>query len=285
MSRGIRKTMTVIMILLCVFVIFSSGAFSKVFVKVDLEGLKNVHIRADIYEETNGNFHPPKHGKVQFRITEEQPVMEGGPRQYSYKFSLDLRRATPEKPYRIWIKATLPNVKFTIYGDTLDDDWLLIQWIALNRLNIDEDYAFDNKIVSSFATLGIVGDHERDTGIDVWTDVHGNYRNMITGGIEEMVAIEWAIDFGSPYLKEILLSLAQSEGDKELIEWFFSIDRNFDDFGITGVTMHGGVYPFKARARFVGPEDPENPGEPIDVYTTEEVSFTYAKGDFIWTPQ
>ena len=91
MKRSIKRTITVVMVLISVLLLVSPVIFARTFVKIDDEGLKNFHIRADIYEE--GSQGGPKHGRVQAVIREVAPEV------YSYKFMIDLKKATPYTEY------------------------------------------------------------------------------------------------------------------------------------------------------------------------------------------
>lgn len=267
MSRGIRRTVIVAMVLITVFLIFSSGAFSKTFVKIDLEGLKNVHIRADIYEETSegsASTHGAKHGRIQVIIREETT------RIYNYKFQLSLRKAARNAEYEIRAWTDLPDIEITVYGDG-SLNWFFFKSIAF-EMKMAQPTTDPNIIETSIWKLGLEGKHEYNTGMVIMTDDHGFYRNIKAGtGIEEMSAIEWLIDFGSPILQEQLIKRYPEH--TALINWFFSVDRDFEDFGIEGVMIEGGIHDISMGTRFVNE---------THAYRTEDINFQLAMSPFYW---
>ncbi len=273
MQRSIKKTITVIVVLISVLLIFSSGAFSKTFVRIETEGLKEVHIRANIIKGLDPDDHGPKHGRVQVKIKEDVS------HHYMYKFSVDLRRATDYTYYEIHLWANLPDIKFTIYGDG-SEEWGYIQDFALD-LGIDDDHTKNNKIEISLLTLGLTGYNEEYTGIDILTDGHGSYKFLKAGGIAEMDAVEWAIDFGSPYLEAYLLKVFEGDPENQrMVTWFFSQEWDFEDFHVVSVKIHGGYYTISMGIQFIGPGGPEGD----DNYCTEDITFSLAMGDFVWVP-
>lgn len=265
MSRGIRRTITVVMVLITVFIIFSSGAFSKPLVKIDTEGLKGVHIRANIIKGLDPSGHGHIHGRVQVIITEDYS------RHYMYKFLIELKRASG--PYTIQLWANMPNIDIIIHGDG-SLNWIILEGFAV-QMGIDK-YGLDGKIDTSLERLGLMGYWDVDTGIVITTDERGYYKNIITGEIDEMEAIEQLIDFGTPLLKEQLI--LRYPGHQSLINWFFSIDRDFAEFGIKGVTIPGGIYTISMGARFIGPAGPGGD----DNFCTEDITFTHVMGKFEW---
>ncbi len=277
MQRSIKKTVIVITVLITVLLIFSSSAFSKPFVRIRLDGLKEVHIRADIIKGVNPEGGGPKHGRVQFRIKEAESLILGEESHYyTYKFSVDLRRATENHEYEIYLWADLPNIKFTIYGDG-SEEWGYFEDFV-NDLGLDDDHnPENNKIEISLLRLGLVGHNEEPTGIKIMTDDRGSYKFLKTGGIAEMDAVEWAIDFGLPLLKPYLLKLFEGDPEKiGMINWFFNQEWDFEDFHIVRIKMWGGYYTISMGIKFIGGGS--------DNFCTEMVTFALAMGHFVWVP-
>ncbi len=263
MQRNIKRTITVVMVLISVLLLLSPIVFAKVFVKIDDVGLKSLHIRADILEEGS----PGKHGRISAMIREMTEEV------YSYKFMIDLKKATPNTQYIIWLYADLPEeVVITIYGDGTGL-WPGIEWVA-NSYGIDyneESGVIETTVGDLLSVLGFTeGTIELNTGMTFTTDDRGNFKSIKEGIITEDDAMEHALDLAWPTLRQYLSSLIPGIVPPDEID--------FADLGITGLWVHGGQYSISGYVKFVG-GDPE---DPVDVYVTETVTIDRVWNDLIW---
>jgi hypothetical protein len=249
-----------------------SPVFAKPHVKINDQGLKSLNMRAFIIEEGAPGGHGPKHGRVQALITELEKFNPEDPTMYSYKFMIDLRKAEAGE-YRIHMTARLPEMEITIHGSGFGI-WNIIKHYA-GEFGLDDD-PDPRKIVISLTDLNLADrDLEMNTEKVFTVDDRGNYKNVKQNSIEEMVAIDWALDLAWPFLWDYMLQ-EYPEFDY-IIDYVFEVDRDFSHFGIIGWSIPAGDYEFSGGVRFV------NTGESSDtVYCTEPTTFTYSTIGFEW---
>ena len=272
MQRKIKKTFIVVMSVICVLLLVSPMVFAKPFVKINDQGLKSLHMRAFIIEEGSPSGHGPKHGRVQAMITEIEKILPEDPVRYSYNIVLDMKKAVAGATYEMKVKFTLPNIVFTIYGDE-SGLWNIIEDKA-GELGLDSN-PLPGEITVSLADLNIAdNEFEMNTGKQFTCDNRGNYKETKTGVIEEMVAIDYALDLAWPFLWQYLLE--EYPVYTAVINYIFGVDRDFLDFGIIGVSIPPGNYEISGGVRFINTEDAGN------IYCTETISFTYSTIGFQW---
>lgn len=256
MLRSTKGTFTLVFALVIILLLVSPMVFAKWFATIDDEGLKSLRVRADIYKGSGGEASGQKHGRVQLMINEIEPKL------YSYKFQIQLRKATPSTEYEIWAWATMPNLVFTIYGDH-SGYWNQLEMYA-NVLKLDWDKNPNNgEITTSLATLKLNGFHEVDTGLRYTTDNRGTINEIKSGIITETNAMEYVLDLTWPIFKNML-------GIPGLPD-----NVDFKYFGITAMKIHEGNYVVSGGLDLVG----ENPD---DVFCTEEITLTYDTEGFYW---
>jgi hypothetical protein len=248
-----------------VFILVSPLIFAKPFVRIDDEGLKGIQIRAKIMK---GNDvitpHGPNCGKVQLVLTE---VIEG---QYTYRFSIDLRKAEIETEYGIWLWADFDDdIHFTIHGDpVMPSMFAIIEWYAVEE-GLDHDHTVNGHIVTSMETLGLMGFHQGDTGLTLTTNAIGEYHEIRTGSMSENELMEFSLDIAWPIFKEYI------EGITPLT---LGETANYADLGVWGVTIHEGEYAVTGGLRFIGPNGPLGEGN----FHTEPVTLNRQWNEFEW---
>ena len=262
MQRNTKRTITMIMVLISVLLLVSPIVFAKVGWRIDDVGLKSVQIRASILEDPGPG---AKHGRISASIREIEPEV------YSYKFVIDLKKATPFTEYSILAWAELPNIKFDIYGDG-GSNWIAIEMLA-GYIGIDLAPEDDSKIETSLGLLGLDGFQEFDTNLKFTTDYRGFFKSVKSGIISENNAIEYALDFGWPTLKQYIIA------EYPELAPFLPDEIDFADFGIIGVTMYGGYFTVSGGVRFIGPGGLEGD----DNYRSEDIVIDRFWKDFVWT--
>lgn len=281
MSRGTRRFVIIVMALVSVLLLVSPCVLSKPFVKIDDEGLRSFHIRADILKEGGPSGHGPKHGRVQAM------VREIAPETYSYKFMIDLKKATPNKEYNIelWVDFPEPenpedDVLITIHGQSAPGNiWYWIKLAAVLFLKIDLTPTNPNQINfylnDALTKLGLTGDEVViPTGKTIMTDETGNFKSIKEGIISEDDAMEYVLDLIWPFLRSYLVGLVPPG--------FLPEEIDFDYLGVTGVTIHGGEYSVSGGVRFIGEGGGQNPGNSVEIYYTETVTIDRVWNDFVW---
>jgi len=274
-SRGIKRKITVVMVLISVLLLVSPVVFGKWSVTIDTEGLKRLHIRADIYKENGQGGPGQKHGRVQALISEIEPG-----RNYSYKFMLHMRKAEPGAEYYINVSANVPDIKFTVYSDFDADEnpnpnWWVIEWLSLALLHIDMDNTLNGQITTTTGLLGLAGSHEVNTTKSFVADNHGSFKKTISGVINESNAIEYATDLGWPSFRQHIIN---NHPEWPQLENLLPPEIDFADFGIIGLRIYGieGGYDFSGRLRFINAEDED------DVYCTETITANHFWKNFEW---
>jgi hypothetical protein len=281
MSRGTRRFVIAVMALVSVLLLVSPCVFSKPFVKIDDEGLRSIHIRADILKQDGPSGHGPKHGRVQIMVREIAPEV------YSYKFMIDFKKASPNKEYNIELWVVFPepenpedDVLITIYGeDELGNIWHWIKLAAVLFLKIDLTPGNPNQINfylnEALTKLGLTEDEiVMPTGMTIMTDETGNFKSIKEGIISEDDAMEYVLDLIWPFLRSYLVGLVPPQ--------FLPDEIDFDYLGVTGVKIRGGEYSVSGGMRFIGEGDGQNPENPVDIYYTETVTIDRVWNDFIW---
>lgn len=272
MRKNTKRTITMVMVLISVFLLISPVILAKPMAKINDQGLKSLNMRAFIIEEDTPSGHGPKHGRAQALVNEIEKLDPADPTRYSYKFTIDLRKAMPGEEYTLNVTFTLPDIVLTIYGDK-KGLWNLIESKAV-ELGLDGNPE-PGVIEISLADLNIADvDFEFNTGKTFITDDRGNYKEVRTGVMEEMVAINYALDLAWPFLWQFLLQ--EYPAYAGVINYVFSVDRDFMDFGIIGVSIPEGDYVFSGGLRIINTQDDTN------VYCTEPLTFTYSTIGFQW---
>jgi hypothetical protein len=252
MLKGTKGTMLIAVVLILMFV--SPMVFAKWMVSLDDEGLKSLHVRADIYEDTGSGAEGQKHGRVQVLLTEIEPKL------YSYKFQIHLRKATPSTEYEIHVWTYLPDITFSIYGDTKNFLWKIIEGAVAG---IDQDPTA-GVIMVNLASLGLTGEHEAYSGMSFVTDERGSYKEIKSGVKTETEIMEYVLDLSWPIFKA------------ELGLGGLSDNVDFADFGITGVYIHpSGKHGYQISGSLSFESD-------VDAYCTEDITYTYYTDGFLW---
>jgi hypothetical protein len=271
MSRGITRTITMVLVLITVFLLVSPGVFANTFVQIDDEGLKGMQIRADIYKKGQVGGTGPKHGRVQIIIREMDIE------QYSLKFLLDLKKATPDTEYSICLWANLPDIEFTIHGDGSNFWYLLLEPMA-GSLGFDKSPGNNDIIETSLGLLGLTQQKiEHDTGMDIMTDNRGTYKDIKTGGMTQDELMMLALNIAWPILREYAIDRYP------ILEAFLPEEVDFATLHIIGVTIPANQYTISGGLEFVGrdPEDP-NPDNIVDEYVTETITINHYWEYFEW---
>ena len=276
MQRNIKRTLIVVMTLITVLLLVSPVVFARPVVRIDDEGeLKGLRIKTSIIKGNDiYRLHGPNCGKVQAIITE----VPG--QQYTYRFSIDFKKALPETDYGISVWADLPEeVVITIYGNG-NGLWPAIELVAY-FLEID-DNPFDRRIEASIGewmtafgfTDPII---ELDTGLTFKTDILGEYHNTKTGSIEEDKALEYVLDLAWPKLRTYLLSILPPGP-------VIPEEIDFDYLGIVGLWVHGGQFSVSGGLRIIELEGPEGPPIPDgnNNFHTVPVTIDRFWNDFKW---
>jgi hypothetical protein len=255
------------MSLICILLIISPTVFSSTSAKIDDQGLKAVQIRAGILKTGGPVGHGHKHGQVQAMVREVEPQV------YSYKFMIDLKKATPNKEYTIHMWADVPEIEITIYADytspAQNPNWFALQ-LAMLWLELDMDLTFNDQITINTNILGLTGMQTANLQKSFVTDHRGNYKNMKTGIIAEMDAIEYTTDLAWPHLRQYLIDNFPEYPVSELLP----AEIDFSIFKILGFTIPAGSYTISGGLNFVGVGG--------DSYYTETVTYTYTTSGFEW---
>lgn len=269
MQRNIKRTLIVVMALITVVLLVSPAIFARPVIRIDDEDAKGLRIKASIIK---GNDilrpHGPNCGKIQAIVTE---VMD---QQYTYRFSLDLKKAIPITDYSIWVWADLPEeVVLTIYGDNTGL-WPAIQLFA-NLFGIDDDpspFVIETTVGELLSFLGFTDPIvELDTGLTFTTDINGEYHNTKTGSISEIDAIDYALDLAWPKFRSYLISLGIPEG-------MLPEEINIDYLGVVGLWIHGGQFSVSGGFRIIGPGGPEGNNN----FHSEPLTVDRLWNDFKW---
>ncbi len=265
MLKSTKGMLTVLIVLISVFMLLSPAVFAKWFVDIDDEGLKSLHVRADVYRGSGGDVYGQKHGRVQFVITEIEP------RLYSYKFQVHLRKAMENTKFEIIAWANMPNIEFTLYGDLDNPNWWWLELIA-NSVTppLDKDETMDGKIWTDLATLNLMGYHRVNTGMTFTTNERGSYKNIKSGIMTETDAMEYVLDLTWPIFLDYLG-----------LGGVFPPEIDFEYFSIYRFDIHAGLYTVRGGLDFETVEKYPG-GIPIDTYSTEEITVTYDTDGFIW---
>ncbi len=267
MSRGITKTMTVIFVLISVLLLVAPGVFSNTFVQIDDVGLKGMQVRADVFKEGQISNHGPKHGRIQVIVREVETEL------YSFKFLVDLKKASPNTEYGVHVWADLPDFEFTIHGDN-SGTWKMLELFAgLPQIGIDLE-PNDNTIIRT--TLGLLGATKEtikhDTGMTIMTDNRGTYKNIKTGIATEDALMEYALDLIWPFLREQIVLAYPS------LALFLPAEMDFASLHIIGVTMPEQYHKISGGFKFIGPGGPEGD----DNYVTETITVERLWKEFEW---
>ena len=262
LKRNMRRSITVVMVLVFALMFVSSMALAEPVIKYneDKHGRIKVHVKTKIMKlgEIEEQHH---YGKVSFKLKETKHG------DYKVDFKLDFKHAMKNTEYEIFVWANIPDVTITMYGNLLNNNWKLMEFVAV-LYGYDTDYTINGKIETSTSTLGFSGYHVLDTGHDIMTDHHGHYKYKCKDKITEEEGIEYAIGFAWPYIKEHLCDT------HPLLSFFLPTELDLTAMGVTSVTIHGGTYSLSTGASFVGS---------VDTYYTEPLSHTFIVDDLVWT--
>jgi hypothetical protein len=259
MFRNLNLKIRVVLVLVLALLFISSAAFAVPAKKAENNSpdrLK-VHLRADILKL--GDTGDQKYGNVELKL---QEVMQD---DYAVKFKLDLKHASKNTQYDIFLWANIPNIPLTITGDLSNRVWYSLEYLFVLN-GYDTDGTLNGQIVTSLGILEISGYHVRDTFYDIETKKNGNskckFQDRMTG--EELIGA--TVDFMWPYIRLHMIGLLPA------LAPYLPVEPEFSGLGITSIKLHGGTYAVSTGLIMVNlPE----------TYYTEPLNFAFSTDDFI----
>jgi hypothetical protein len=262
MLGNLKRTSIVLVVLVLALLLFSSVAAAGPAGKCNKNGSERhkVHLDAEIMKWGEPESHT-NYGKLDFKL-HETPHGD-----YKIKFKLDLKHASDNTVYDIFLWANIPDLPLTIYGDLSNVYWLYIEYLFI-AYGYDQDMTVNGKIETTLGILEISGYHIRDTMYDIETDKHGNSKYKYKDELTQEELMDAVIDFTWPYIRQHMIGLLP------VLAPYLPMDSDFAAIGINSVTIHGGTYAVSTGILIVGPEDN---------YYTEPLSYTCTMDEFSWT--
>jgi hypothetical protein len=254
-----KRTGRMTLVIALILMLISPFVFADYSIKLDDEGLKLLHVRADIYKDSDSGAEGQKHGEVQVLLTEI------GTEMCWYKFQVHLQKATPDTTYKIYVWTYLPDITFSISGNTSNFIWIILEGAASE---FDLDPA-PGVIKVNLASLGLNTEHEEDSGFSLITDNRGTYKNTVSSGIMTKTELmEYVLDLSWQTFKAKL----ELGGLKDTVD--------FEYFSITGFKLHESGeygYPINVALLFKSVDLAEE-----DNYCTETLAYTWHTDGFEW---
>lgn len=259
MSRGSKRKVLLALAMITTALLLSPIVFAEPFVKIETEGLKSVHIRANIIEEGTQGGQGAKNGRIQVLVGEIEPQL------YSYKFQINFRKAKPNTEYEVRLWCQLDDITITLFGDVENPTWMFIEWFA-GHYNIDQDQD-SGQITTSLGALGLTEEtYDLLSPETITTDERGSYKNMRSGLITEEGGMEYLLDLIWPYFRQYIMD--------RIPQLFLQVHVDLEDLGIIGLMIHGGTYNFEMGMDFIDDTGPD--------YKCEDIIFSHTMNDYHW---
>jgi hypothetical protein len=251
--------MKIVLVLVLALLFISSSAIAipaKKSENNDMDKL-SVHLKTDILKRGVPDYQ--NYGKVELKLAE---IKED---DYSVKMMLDLKHASIDTKYDVYLWANIPNIPVTIMGELSNKIWYALE--SLFILNgYDLDGTLNGKIESSLGVLEISGYHVRDTFFDVETKQNGNIKYLFHERMTGEELIGSVVDFTWPYVRLHMIGLLPASAP------YLPVEPDFSMTGITTIKLHGGTYPVSTGLIFISN---------IDAYYTAPMNFVISTSDII----